>query len=89
MRVTWIRLPGLIRGEIGVPSTKRKQEAMRQNSKKGDKECKGFDREGHAHFTTFSCYRRRRLLGDNRAEGSVVHFLLDDMRKSTDRVFTS
>jgi putative transposase len=34
-----------------------------------------YDNEGHAHFITFSCYRRRRLLDDSRAKGIVVHFL--------------
>jgi hypothetical protein len=24
-----------------------------------------YDREGHAHFVTFSCFRRRRLLDDD------------------------
>lgn len=34
-----------------------------------------FDSEGHAHFVTFSCYRRRRLLDDKQAKGIVVRFL--------------
>jgi putative transposase len=34
-----------------------------------------FDKENHAYFVTFSCYRRRRLLDNDRAKGIVVHFL--------------
>jgi putative transposase len=34
-----------------------------------------FDGEGHACFVTFSCYKRRRLLDENRAKGIVIHFL--------------
>jgi hypothetical protein len=40
-------------------------------------ERKIFDLKGHAHFVTFSCYRRRRILDDNRAKGIVIHFLAD------------
>jgi len=29
----------------------------------------------HAHFITFSCYGRRKLLDDDAAKGIVVHFL--------------
>lgn len=36
---------------------------------------------GHAHFVTFSCYKRRRLLDDDRAKGVVIHFLADELRK--------
>ena len=45
-------------------------------------ERKVFDLGGHAHFVTFSCYRRRRLLDDGRARGIVVHFLSDQLRRS-------
>ena len=31
-----------------------------------------YDRELHAHFITFSCYRRRRLLDDDRAKRKVL-----------------
>ena len=34
-----------------------------------------FDREGHAHFVTFSCYRRRRLLDHDRAKKAVLGVL--------------
>jgi putative transposase len=34
-----------------------------------------FDREGHAHFVTFSCYRRRRLLDHDRAKNVVLEVL--------------
>ena len=34
-----------------------------------------FDREGHAHFVTFSCYRRRRLLDHDRARKVVLGVL--------------
>ena len=44
-------------------------------------ERKIFDIGGHAHFVTFSCYKRRRLLDDNRAKGIVIHFLADQLRK--------
>jgi hypothetical protein len=45
-------------------------------------ERKVFDVGGHAHFLTFSCYRRRRLLDDNRAKGTAIHFLADQLRGS-------
>jgi len=41
-----------------------------------------FDIGGHAHFVTFSCYRRRRLLDDNRAKSIVIHFLSEQLRKA-------
>jgi putative transposase len=31
-----------------------------------------YDREGHAHFVTFSCYRRRRLLDHDRTKRIVL-----------------
>jgi putative transposase len=34
-----------------------------------------YDREGHAHFVTFSCYRRRRLLDHDRAKRIVLGVL--------------
>jgi len=43
---------------------------------------KVYDLEGHAHFITFSCYRRRRVLDDDRAKGIVVNFLADELRKT-------
>ena len=45
-------------------------------------ERKVFDVGGHAHFLTFSCYRRRRILDDKRAKGTVIHFLADQLRRS-------
>jgi putative transposase len=34
-----------------------------------------YDREGHAHFVTFSCYRRRRILGPDRNKRIVLGVL--------------
>jgi putative transposase len=34
-----------------------------------------YDREGHAHYVTFSCYRRRRLLDHDRAKRVVLGVL--------------
>ena len=34
-----------------------------------------FDRDGHAHFVTFSCYRRRRLLDHDRPKRVVLGVL--------------
>ena len=34
-----------------------------------------YDREGHAHFATFSCYRRRRLLDHDRTKKVVLGVL--------------
>ncbi|MGV8074548.1 MAG: transposase [Syntrophobacteraceae bacterium] len=39
-----------------------------------------FDKEGHAYFVTFSCFRRRRLLDDNQAKGIVIHFLAAQLK---------
>jgi putative transposase len=47
----------------------------------GIMERKVLDLRGHAHFITFSCYKRRRLLDDDRAKGIVAHFLADGLRK--------
>ena len=44
-------------------------------------ERKVFDIGGHAHFVTFSCYKRRRLLDDDRAKGIVIYFLADQLRR--------
>ena len=33
------------------------------------------DGDAHAHFVTFSCYKRRRLLDDDRSKAIVVDFL--------------
>jgi putative transposase len=38
-----------------------------------------FDDEGHAYFVTFSCYRRRRLLDEDRAKRIVIHFLASQL----------
>ena len=43
---------------------------------------KVYDSEGHAHFVTFSCYRRRRILDDDRSKSIVVHFLADALQKA-------
>ena len=39
-----------------------------------------FDREGHAHFVTFSCYRRRRLLDHDRPKRVVLGVLDSQLR---------
>jgi putative transposase len=39
-----------------------------------------FDRENHAYFVTFSCYRRRRILDDDQAKQIVIHFLREQLR---------
>ncbi|MFZ2633188.1 MAG: transposase [Desulfosalsimonadaceae bacterium] len=39
-----------------------------------------FDKENHAFFVTFSCFRRRRLLDHDRAKGIVVHFLSTQLK---------
>jgi putative transposase len=38
-----------------------------------------YDREGHAHFVTFSCYRRRRLLDHDRARAVVLEVLASQL----------
>jgi putative transposase len=43
------------------------------------------DTEGHVHFLTFSCYKRRRLLDDERAAGIVMHFLASLLEKRQGR----
>ena len=45
-------------------------------------ERKVYDGEGHAHFITFSCYKRPRLFDDDHAKGIVIHFLSDELRKT-------
>jgi putative transposase len=40
-----------------------------------------YDQEGHAHFLTFSCYKRRRHLDDDWAKGIVVSILHDQLKK--------
>ncbi|MBL9123726.1 MAG: transposase [Planctomycetaceae bacterium] len=40
-----------------------------------------YDRERHAHFVTFSCYRRRRLLDDDRAKRIVLGTLNAQLRR--------
>jgi putative transposase len=42
-----------------------------------------FDKNHHAYFVTFSCYRRRKLLDDNRAKGIVVHFLSAQLKNQS------
>ena len=38
-----------------------------------------YDDEGHAQFVTFSCYRRRRLLDDDRGRQVVVSVLGEEL----------
>ncbi len=40
-----------------------------------------YDRERHAHFVTFSCYRRRRLMDDDRAKRIVLGTLHAQLRR--------
>jgi putative transposase len=42
---------------------------------------KVYDRERHAHFVTFSCYKRRRLLDDDRAKRIVLGTLNAQLRR--------
>jgi putative transposase len=44
-----------------------------------------YDREGHAHFVTFSCYRRRRLLDHDRARRIVLGVLGSQLAKQSGR----
>ncbi len=44
-----------------------------------------FDREGHAHFVTFSCYRRRRLLDHDRAKKVVLGVLNSQLTRQDGR----
>ncbi len=39
-----------------------------------------YDTLNQAHFVTFSCYRRRRLLDNDRAKRIVVHFLAAQLK---------
>ena len=38
------------------------------------------DHQNHAHFITFSCYKRRKLLDDDRAKRIVIHFLSEQLK---------
>jgi putative transposase len=40
-----------------------------------------YDQEGHAHYVTFSCYKRRRLLMDDKAKGIVIGVLNSELAK--------
>jgi REP-associated tyrosine transposase len=40
-----------------------------------------YDQQKHAHFVTFSCYRRRRLLDDDRAKRIVLGTLNAQLRR--------
>lgn len=40
-----------------------------------------FDHEGHAQFVTFSCYRRRRLLDDDRCKRIVIGTMGSELAK--------
>jgi putative transposase len=40
-----------------------------------------YDSEGHAQFVTFSCYRRRRLLDDDRCKRIVIGTLGAELAK--------
>ena len=42
-----------------------------------------YDREGHAHFVTFSCYKRRRLLDSPRAARIVLGVLASQLAKQS------
>ncbi|MBW2061217.1 MAG: transposase [Deltaproteobacteria bacterium] len=40
-----------------------------------------YDKEGHAHYITFSCYKRRRLLIDDMAKRIVIGVLNSELDK--------
>jgi len=44
-----------------------------------------YDREGHAHFVTFSCFRRRRLLDHDRAKRIVLGVLNSQLSRQRGR----
>ncbi len=44
-----------------------------------------FDEEGHAHFVTYSCYRRRRLLDHDRSKKVVLGVLRSQLSKQSGR----
>ena len=44
-----------------------------------------YDKEGHAHFITFSCYKRRRLLDDDRAKRAVLDHLAAQLQRTDGR----
>jgi len=44
-----------------------------------------YDREGHAHFVTFSCFRRRRLLDHDRAKKIVLGVLNSQLAMQSGR----
>lgn len=44
-----------------------------------------YDREGHAHFVTFSCFRRRRLLDHDRAKRIVLGVLNSQLARQSGR----
>ncbi len=40
-----------------------------------------YDQEGHAHYVTFTCYKHRRLLDNQRAKRIVIAILNDQLKK--------
>jgi putative transposase len=44
-----------------------------------------FDKEGHAQFVTFSCYRRRRILDADRPKRIVISYLNAQLRRQDGR----
>jgi putative transposase len=42
-----------------------------------------YDQDRHAYFVTYSCYRRRRLLDDDRAKGMVLGALNAQLQRLT------
>jgi len=46
------------------------------------KKCKRFDDPGHAHYLTFSCFRRQQFLKGERAKGWLVEAIDDAKRKT-------
>ena len=44
-------------------------------------ERKIYDKEGHAHYVTLICYKRRRLLDDSMASRIVIGVLNDQLKK--------
>jgi putative transposase len=52
-----------------------------ENSAKPRKKVRRFDEAGHAHFLTFSCYRRMPLLGKDRTRLWFLEALQDARKK--------
>lgn len=63
-------------------SGREAQKGMCGGPKRTTTRRKVHDSGGRAHLVTFSCYRRRRLLDDDRAKRIVIHFLDEELKKA-------